>query len=322
MRLTRDDERARRVCSLALDFMNATVPVPSSQIARAHYPGLSLDSFRRSFSRDRAVLAACGVIVVERRVPGEESLWEADAARSFARGAELSPTDAAALELACRPLADDPSFPLADDLRLALAKVSRAFSEALSASRVRAAGPGRVLDALRACLTDRTAARVSYVDARGVASERTLAPYGFFGLRGTLYLVAARLADDGGPGAEDVRTYRIDRFSSARSLEGTSFSVPEGFSVAAWRRLPFQMGPARGTAQLLVSPEREDDVRRMAGAQGTFERTEDGLVWTVEVSDELAAARWAVAADVRPVFPDSLVSAWRGVLEGVADDGR
>ena len=104
MRLTRDDERARRICSLALDFMNSSSPLRSSEIARAHYPGLSADSFRRAFSRDRSVLASCGVVVVERRVPGEESLWEADRARSFARGAELSATEAATLELACRPL--------------------------------------------------------------------------------------------------------------------------------------------------------------------------------------------------------------------------
>ena len=230
VRITRDDDRARRVCSLALDFMNAASPLSSSEIARTHYPGLSPDSFRRAFSRDRQTLASCGLATVERRVPGEESLWEADSARSFARGAEISPTDGAALELACRPLVDDPAFPLADELRLALAKVSRAFSETLSSARSRTRGSSRALDALRSCLAERTAACVTYVNARGETSERVLAPFGFFALRGALYLVADRLDDDGAP-TGDPRTYRVDRVVSVDPLEDAFFSVPEGFSA-------------------------------------------------------------------------------------------
>ena len=56
MRLTHDDERARRICSLALDFMNARSPLPTSAIAHAHYPDLREDAFRKAFSRDRAML--------------------------------------------------------------------------------------------------------------------------------------------------------------------------------------------------------------------------------------------------------------------------
>ena len=59
MRLTKDDERARRICSLAIEFMNARAPIASSALAARYYPELSADSFRRAFSRDRALLAAC-----------------------------------------------------------------------------------------------------------------------------------------------------------------------------------------------------------------------------------------------------------------------
>ncbi len=322
MRITRDDDRARRVCSLALDFMNATAPLSSSEIARAHYGGLSPDSFRKAFSRDRATLAACGVTIVERRVPGEESLWEADDAHSFASGPELSPTDASALELACRPLVDDPSFPLAEDLRLALAKVSRAFSEPLAAARTREQGSSRELEALRACLAEHRAARVTYVNARGASSERTLAPYGFFSLRGALYLVAGRLSTDGSLTGDAPRTYRVDRVVSVDPLEDAFFSVPEGFSATDWRRLPFQMGPTTVEARLLVDDAHEEDVRLAAGMQGSFAREGGSLVWTVAVSDELVAARWAIAAGIRPLSPDSLVSAWTRVLEEVLEGGR
>lgn len=319
MRLTRDDERARRICSLALDFMGATRPISSSEIARAHYPGLSADSFRRAFSRDRELLAACGVTIVERRQGVGESLWAADEEASFARGAELAPTDASALELACRPLVDDPSFPLADELRLALAKLSRAFSETLTLVRAPGDGASRDLETLRGCLARGIAVRAVYVNARGRRSERTLAPYGFFSLRGSLYLVAERLDDEGGQTGA-IRTYRVDRFEGARPVDGMRFSVPDDFSVGDWRRLPFQMGPSAYTARLAVPDEREADVRRAAGAQGDFARVDGRLAWEVDVSDEPAAASWAVAMGVRPVAPASLVRAWRSTLEGAVGD--
>ena len=197
MKLTRDDERARRICSLALEFMNASAPITSSDIARSHYPELSPDSFRKAFSRDREMLAACGVILAGHRAATGETLWEADAARSFAGGPELAPADAAALELACRPLVDDPSFPLADNLRFALGKLARSFSESLSAER--AAGPStpRQVAVLRRCLTDRTPFEAHYVDAQGSESRRLLAPYAFFCHRGALNLEAAKLQGDG-----------------------------------------------------------------------------------------------------------------------------
>lgn len=176
MKLTRDDERARRICSLALEFMNASAPITSSDIARSHYPELSPDSFRKAFSRDREMLAACGVILAGHRAATGETLWEADDARSFAGGPELAPAEAAALELACRPLVDDPSFPLADNLRFALGKLARSFSESLSAER--AAGPStpRQVAVLRRCLTDRTPVEAHYVNAQGSESRRLLAP--------------------------------------------------------------------------------------------------------------------------------------------------
>ena len=301
--------------------MNATTPLSSSEIARDHYPGLSPDSFRRAFARDREMLADCGVSVVERRRGGDESLWEADEGLSFARGAELDPTDAAALELACRPLVADPSFPLASDLRLALAKVSRAFSETLAVGRVRTPGASRALGTLRTCLTKGIAAQVTYVDARGSRSERTLAPYGFFGLRGCLYLVAARLDEGGTPVEESIRTYRVDRFSDARPLEGTHFSVPDDFSVEDWRRLPFQIGGEKTDVTFLVPAEREQDVRRASLGQGSFVKKDGGLHWSVGACSIDEAASWAVAEGVFPVFPKALVDAWTAKLEGVVSHG-
>ena len=54
-----------------------------------------------------------------------------------------------------------------DDLRFALAKISRSFSETLSERPARRMTAPRSLETLRSCLARRCAARVRYVNARG-----------------------------------------------------------------------------------------------------------------------------------------------------------
>lgn len=318
MRLTRDDERARRICSLALEFMNARAPLASSEVARSFYPGLSPDSFRRAFSRDRTALAACGVMVRELPVSGGESSWAVDEEGSYAQGAELEPLEAAALDVACQPLLESSSFPLAGDLRLALAKLTRAFAEA-SAVSAPPRPEGRAFRELRSCLVGGHAAQATYTDAQGTTTERTIAPYGLFELRGVRYLVAGRLDEQGLPIEGGERTYRVDRFASVRPLPSVPAPVPPDFCVEDWRRLPFQIGPSRALARFEVPAGREEDLERAAGSQGTVGQEGGRTVWSVSVSDMDAAASWAVAMGLRPVSPDELVGSWRRLLEGVAD---
>lgn len=330
MRLTKDDERARRLCSLALEFMNAPGPVASSQLARAFYPDVEPQSFRRAFARDREALAACGIYVVEHDAGRDESTWSANADASFAQGVELAPADAAVLDVACRPLLEDADFALAGELRLALAKLDRAFAEAPLGDAAGERPEGKVLATLRGCLLAKHAAEVTYCDAAGNESVRTVAPYGFFGLRGATYLVAD-LVDEKGVSQHRVRTYRLDRMAKARELPRLTYSVPPSFDVADYLKLPFQMGPEVAQARFAVPAGRAEALRVAAGAQGAFEPaggglSEDGekdaLVWTVGVSSYRAAASWAVAQGIRPLEPAELVGAWHEVLKGVLANGQ
>lgn len=319
MRVTRDDERARRVCSLALEFMSARAPVSSSDVARGFYADLSADSFRKAFARDRAVLAACGLSVVEVGRAEGETAWGIDERRSYAEGVELSAGEAGALEIACQGLLDDPTFPLAEDLRLALAKVARAFSDvpALVASSGR--HDGGALPAVARALVEGRGLGVTYTDALGSSSRRRLAPYGVFGLRGALYLVADELdgADEptGAP-----RTYRLDRFGEVRVLEGVPCEVPRDFSVLDWRRLPFQLGPSQRPLTLAVPEDRAEAVREASLGQGSLSREGGRVLWRVDGCDLDAAASWAVSQGLEPIDPPELVSAWERVLRGVVGD--
>ena len=317
MRMTKDDDRARRICSLALAFMNASSPIPSSEVARRFYPGLSPDSFRRAFSRDRVLLASCGVRVCEGPREGEAS-WEADEAASFAGELALEPSEAAALEIACQPLLGDPEFPLSAELRFALAKLTRTFAYPSTPPSGEPRGESRVEAAVRDAVARRRGLQVTYTNAAGRTAERRLAPYGLFGLRGVTYLVAARLAGAAGACGEDPRTYRVDRISSAGVLEDVSVSVPEDFSPQTWRKLPFQVGETVGTAAFRVPAGREDHLGRDAAGRGTLLERDGALVWEVEFSDAHVAAAWAVARGIVPLSPEPLVREARDILRGAA----
>lgn len=317
MGITRDDERAVRISSLALKFMNSTTPIPSSVIQREFYPSLGTDSFRRGFARDRNALASCGLVIEERPRCGEESSWAANDALSFVSGAEVSAAEAAALDVACQPLLDEREFPLAGDLRLALAKLTRTFGESYVAVPDARRSRLRCLPPVCSCLLSRHALLMHYRDAQGAESQRTVAPYGLFGLRGRLYLVAGRIAEDGRhlPYPSGTRTYRVDRITKAKELPNIGFDVPDDFSLSDWRRLPFQMGDARLSATFVVPSRREVEVRRAAMGKGAFEHRGDELVWTVDASSVEDAAAWAIATGIRPESPRELVVAWERTLE-------
>ena len=80
------------------------------------------------------------------------------------------------------------------------------------------------------------------------------------------------------------------------------------------------MGETTAVARLELPDDREGDVRRAAGANGTFFSLGGRTIWEVEVSSVEDAASWAVAEGVIPIGPAELVEAWRRVLEGVTAD--
>ena len=322
----KDEQKARRVAELAVYLMNAKVPVPSSQIHSKFYEWLdSDDSFVRAFARDREGLAACGLVLVGTVGAGGEKYWQVDAGRSYSQGATLGPADAALLALVCGPLLSDGAFPLSEDLGFALAKVYDEF-DGTAAMGGSMRDQSRVEKVLRGCLERRHAMRMDYVRADGSRVGGVVAPYGTFGFRDRLYVVAQKLSGDGEPIADGMRTYRVERIKKATELASVGFEVPQDFCVADWRRLPFQMGTTlfRGTFE--AAPECEAEIRRQVGNAGTVfspdeKKGQSLLLIEADVADATDAAAWAISVGARPVAPQELVDAWRAQLEGVIAHG-
>ena len=318
--MTSDDLRAARVLTLAVKFFGTTRPLPSSSIRADLYPDLDGDSFNRQYLRDRELLATLGIMVCEAGASGTDTLWEVDEGSSYVTGEGLGAADARMLYVLCHDLIYDQAFPYRDELRMALAKISRVYRGTTVAHHdAMSAGEHRLLRALVSCMSARHAAAVTYVDAQGGTSARTMAILGSFGMRGRTYFVASRVERDGTLVPDSVRTYRLDRFQKVRELRHVRYQIPLDFSVSDYERLPFQMGDACDTARLFVGGGAGRDVARAMATHGTIAHVGTEAVWEVAYSDVRSVAAWAVGSGICPLGPPEVVEAWKEVLSRTVD---
>ncbi|WP_322152633.1 WYL domain-containing protein [Paratractidigestivibacter sp.] len=315
-----DERRGKRVATLGVFFANAGGPVSTSMVDERFYADLGDENRRKTFKRDRDLLAEAGIVIREAGTQpvsggGSEKLWEADAEASFASETELEPLEAIGLDIACQPLLEDPGFVFSRALRRALAKIDRTFGDPDQAVAANTPQVDAVTEVISDCIESGVAAHISYRDANGAQSERLFAPLGTFSLRGRGYAVGDMVEEGGAR-----RTLRLDRILGAERT-ATRYDAPVGFDINEYRRLPFQIGEARFDAVFEVPTEREADLRRAAIGKGKFAQLDGRLTWRVDGVDEKAAAAWAVAQGIRPLSPQAVVDAWKRCLEGVLARG-
>lgn len=296
---TEDERVARRILALAISLTNARRARSTSELRRDFYPDLGDAAFKKAFRRDRDRLMTTGIVLHEAGRRDRESTWVVDERASFTSEGALSPDDALALDFLLLPLASDPSFPYGRDLRHALNKIDRSFDGTSTASipahaRQRDSNLTKVED----CLTNHHGALIEYERADGSLVRRTVAPYGLFYMRDCAYLVAARV-EGGATAAEPPHTYNLSRLRSLREVRSFSYDIPEDFDIRDYKRLPFQLGPVRYEA--------------------TFDSPGQAAQSVHAVSDEGAAAAWAIAKGLHPVQPPSLVDEWKRRLRHAAE---
>lgn len=293
---TEDERSARRVLALAIAFINARRPLSSTELHREFYPEASDATFRKTFLRDRERLAMAGMVLRKEAPVDDIATWSVDEDCSFVRENLLTKEDALALDLMLLPLASDPSYPYARDLRVALAKIDHSFDGTSQAAiPPEARRRNNNISRLEDCMVARHAARIVYLRADGTRTERTIAPLGFFFLNGSTYMVASRIGDR--LGEDSPHTYNLGRVVSVREQKKASYTIPADFDIRDFVLLPFQMGPRSYDASFA---------------------TDDGSVRSEWVSDECIAASWAIAEGLTPIEPASLVEEWRQQLEAAA----
>lgn len=311
---TEDERRAERAATLATYLMGARYPVGTAAIYERFYSELSDANRRKTFSRDRELLASAGVLVRDAGWRDGEKAWEIDADASYASAAELSPLEAIALDIACQPLLEDHGFTHGEALRHALAKIDRTFGDPDQAVRASPAERSRASQIVLGCIDRGRIANVTYRDAKGIVSKRDFAPYGTFPCRGRGYVVGDFIEEDDDGATTRRRTLRLDRIESARETSRATV-VPEGFDIADYLLLPFQIGPTTCTARFFVPESRLEALSASCLRSGTVANGKKGAEWTVDVSDVDDAASWAVAQAIRPLEPAELVESWKKCLK-------
>ena len=311
---TEDERRAERAATLATFLMGARYPVGTAAIYERFYADLGDANRRKTFSRDRELLASAGVLVRDAGWRDGEKAWEIDADASFASGAELSPLEAIALDVACQPLLEDHGFTHGEALRHALAKIDRTFGDPDQAVRTSPAERSRASQIVLYCIDRGRVVNVTYRDAKGTLSKRDFAPYGTFPCRGRGYVVGDFIEEGEDGATTRRRTLRLDRIESARETTREAV-VPEGFDIADYLLLPFQIGPTTCTARFFVPESRLEALSASCLRSGAVANGKKGTEWTVDVSDVDDAASWAVAQAIRPLEPAELVESWKKCLK-------
>lgn len=314
--LGESDVQARRLLDITMTLESSDAPVSSRRIKELHYPSVTDGSFRRMFNRDRQRLTLCGVIIRRANKPPDEALWEIDDADSFVGDRQLTPRESVILDVACAQLASDPSFPLYANLRTALAKIDRDFD---SESPVDLSDPAVPRDPRLEVLVNaylaRHAVQVSYRRADLEIVERTIEIFGFFSISDHAYAVAQTSSSDMHLPVNQPHCYRIDRFIKVRECPGSSYVIPPEFDIHDYVLLPFQIGPKLYDAEFCaphdVIPHVKHDFHDATHA--LFK--ENDSVLSLVVCDEDKAASWAIAEGIRPLKPQSLVAAWRRLLQ-------
>ena len=311
---TEDERRAERAATLATFLMGARYPVGTAAIYERFYADLGDANRRKTFSRDRELLATAGVLVRDAGWRDGEKAWEIDADASFANAAELSPLEAIALDVACQPLLEDHGFTHGEALRHALAKIDRTFGDPDQAVRTSPAERSRASQIVLGCIDRARVVNVTYRDAKGIVSKRDFAPYGTFPCRGRGYVVGDFIEEGEDGATTRRRTLRLDRIESARETAQAA-AVPEGFDIADYLLLPFQIGPTTCTARFFVPESRLEALSASCLRSGTVANGKKGTEWMVDVSDVDDAASWAVAQAIRPLEPAELVESWKKCLK-------
>lgn len=319
-RMNETDQQAQRLLDLSLAFVNATHPLSSSHLAKTYYPSVAKNSFRKAFQRDREKLAICGLVIRRVNKQPDEPLWAVDEEASYAQTDALTPTEALTLDIALSPLASDRSFPYADDLRVALAKIDRSFGpDNVVRVSPEARFRGKVLPVAERCYAMQHAATMSYRREDGTTVERTIAIYGFFSLRDSTYVVAPQLGDTGLVIPDSIRTYRLDRFVLMREDKRISYVIPADFSVGDYVLLPFQMGPKLYQATFGLTDDALHRLGPSVSGRGELTKNNGSYVWHIDISSERDAAAWAIAEGLTPLGPASLRTTWVHLLgEAVA----
>lgn len=321
------DTSAQRLLNLFFIFNASTRALSTEEIVSDSdlgYGSPQRDSDLRKFRRDRAKLAEQGIRIVEAKPLGaaesEESYWKLDRENTFATGGIVTRDDAQTLAAAIDEYLEGQATPLVRPLQSVRDKALELAEGSTPQTRDEQAANAfdPILDALWSAFATHKKIALSYRNARGEASKRSLAIYGIFSHEGCAYVTGL---DDA---SQSIRTFRTDRIEKVWRPKGT-YNIPNTFSIKDYVFLPFDFGEGESVqAQFsLLASMPQAAVLACTHGRGEIALTEAGSWrWTIEVRDIDAAASFALSharEGLRPVAPQAFVDAWQRMIDKVVE---
>lgn len=292
-------DATERLVNLALYLAAARGPVRRERIRTevAGYPPSSQQdeaAFARMLERDKKDLRAAGLVIES----DAEGNYHLDPGSTFAAGVTLAPEEAAAVRAVGVALLADPSFPFAEELRFALAKIATALETPDAPVRALTADEeperqGTSVSALGEAVAARKLASFEYTNSLGDTKPHRIEPFGLFARDGRWYVVGRDTTLD------QTRVYAVGRIrdlsvNTARP-ETPDFERPVGFDVASFIGLPFQYGHDELAVTLVIEPSQAWRAPGLASGKGELTTRPDGSVeWSVLARDRRRLLRWVV----------------------------
>lgn len=282
---------------------------------------------RRRFERDKEELARMGITLCVNQ-QGFYSVSKPKYADNdpFSRCNPES-QEAALLRAAASALLQDPSFVHANQLRMALAKLSAqlelpdtltwASENSLEALRAESANLNGIRAKTAQALENKKLLSFDYQDAHGKQSRRHVEPIGMY-VSGSFEYLAAWDTD-----ANGKRSFRLDRMGKASikdSGRGNPDYEPHVFNLSEWQILPFQLGKPEELMQATVSIDKDASwqARHLCSGYGSITALEDGSgLWTVSCADPNRLAEWCISngPGLVPQEPQEAHEAYQSILK-------
>ncbi len=296
------------------------------------YDGMKDDAFNRRFFADRQDLSRLGIGILSDGDGGgstEAALYWLPPENYRLPPIDFSPGELAALN-SCLWLLEG-QFAYSDVLRLALQALSLAAGRSIEGH-----GPDYIsLNLLPTAAHRAAAARMPKIEhaiahnksilfnyrpaAGDGAGQRRIDPYALMTTRGNWYMIGYSHERDG------IRIFRLDRIEGKirnATKKAHDFKRPADFDVHDYLNLePWQLGPAKGTAQISLSPRIGWQVERELAHCGSFQpgRKGETLFSTAYADEKLVCALvLGMETDATLLGPESLRRMMGNLLEAIA----
>lgn len=318
-------ETARRILNLLFVFNAAPTGLTTTQIITdtdLGYGGGTDESERKKFRRDRKRLQNLGFIIQEDKPLGEseteESSWVLDRRQTHINVSSISADDADTLIHAIDEYLGRKDIVFREPLlhiRSTLTSLNKSGAQNHITTSESEQSKNAILDTLWTAHHQKKQLIITYCDAAGKTSKRTVNIYGFHYQQGSCYFVAYDSL------TQSIRTFRADRVLKALKPKG-SFQIPVDFDLKAHVFLPLDFtNSAEKIDAVFTFPagSAPDELQKITKGRGTLNHVEDNSwTWTISDVDSRGAARMALknaARGMRPLSPEILIQQWNELLE-------